>query len=56
MPAYKQAWESKTAGSSMATMKYEAFFEEEEEALAGVKEEMIENAKLRELFPEPTWL
>ncbi len=26
MPAYKQAWESKTAGSSMATMKYEAFF------------------------------
>ncbi len=40
----------------MATMKYEAFFEEEEEALAGVKEEMIENAKLRELFPEPTWL
>ncbi len=37
-------------------MKYEAFFEEEEEALAAVKEEMIENAKLKELFPEPTWL
>jgi hypothetical protein len=29
---------------------------EEEEALAGMKEEMIENAKLKELFPEPTWL
>ena len=56
MPAYKLAWESKTVGSSVATMRYEAFFEEEEEALAGVKEEMIENAKLRALFPEPTWL
>jgi uncharacterized phage-associated protein len=56
MPAYKLAWDSKTVGANSAPMKYETFFEEEEESLVGVKEEMIENAKLRALFPEPAWL
>lgn len=54
MPAYLEAWETRTCGSS--PMRFETFFEEEESALAGVKEEMIENSKLRAIFPEPAWL
>jgi uncharacterized phage-associated protein len=52
-PAYEKAWETKNGQS--ATMRFEDFFEEDEDALSGVKEETIENCALRSAFPEPVW-
>lgn len=49
MPAYKNAWADKPDSSN--PMAFEDFFEEDDEALTGAFEEMIENFKLREAFP-----
>lgn len=54
MPAYEKAWASRTSGS--APMRFEDFFDQDEDALVGVFEEMVENAKLKAVFPEPEWL
>lgn len=56
LPAYEKVWEDpeRTAGS--VPMRFEDFFEEDESSLAGVMEEMIENGKLHEAFPDPSWL
>lgn len=53
-PAYRKAWAASSKGSH--PMEFEDFFEEDEAALVDVREEMIENDKLRKAFPEPTWL
>jgi uncharacterized phage-associated protein len=54
IPAYKTAWGARTLGS--VPMQFEQFFDEDESALVGTKEEMIENDRLRAAFPEPAWL
>ncbi len=53
MIAYKKAWENRT--SQAPTIAFEDFFEEDDDAVAGVREETIENSALREVFPEPNW-
>ncbi len=49
MPAYMNAWNDRGSRES-APMSFEDFFEEDSDALAGVLEEMIEDAELREAF------
>lgn len=36
-------------------MNFADFFEEDSDAVAGVREEVIENCALRSVFPEPVW-
>jgi hypothetical protein len=36
-------------------MAFEDFFEEDEEALAGIREDAIENSALRSVFTEAGW-
>lgn len=55
VPAYEKAWNSKPASSNRESMRFEDFFEEDGEALAGVREEMLENDALRKAFPDPEW-
>jgi len=56
MPAYEKVWEDPDRIGGSVPMSFEDFFEEDEAALAGVLEEMVENCKLREAFPDPAWL
>ncbi len=49
IPAHKNAWADKPDSSN--PMAFEDLFEEDDEALTGAFEEMIENSKLREAFP-----
>jgi uncharacterized phage-associated protein len=56
MPAYEKVWEDPSRIGGSVPMRFEDFFEEDEAALAGVLEEMIENCKLHEAFPDPAWL
>lgn len=51
MAAYRKPWEARRKGSKTALMRYEDFFDEDAGAVAGAREEMIENAKLRKSFP-----
>ena len=51
-PAYKAAWEQRGT-SNRHPMSFEDFFEDDPDALVGVKESMIEDAMLRQRFPEP---
>lgn len=53
-PAYKIAWEQKGI-KNQEPMAFEDFFEDDPDSLAGVKEEMIENCKMRQTFPEPVF-
>jgi uncharacterized phage-associated protein len=53
MPAYEKAWVNRSG--NRAEMQFEDFFEEDENAIAGVMAEAIENCKLRAAFPEPVW-
>jgi len=53
MPAYEKAWSGRSGAS--APMSFELFFEEDEDAVAGVVEEVIENGEIRKVFPEPAW-
>ena len=54
LPAWENAWESRGAAQS-AEMRFEDFFDEDEEALPGAKEEATENSALREYFSEAAW-
>ena len=54
-PSVKNLSDPDRCGGSVR-MRFEDFFDEDEAALAGVLEEMIENCKLREAFPDPAWL
>lgn len=54
MPAYEEAWAHRVSGS--APMEFELFFDEDEDARAGVLEDAIEDDKIRKVFPEPAWL
>jgi uncharacterized phage-associated protein len=53
MPAYQKAWEARTANRGV--MAFEDFFEEDEDAIVGIKEEAIENSRIRALLREPAW-
>ena len=54
LPAWEKAWESRGNGRS-AAMNFEDFFEEDEEAIPGAREEALENSALRSVFPEAGW-
>lgn len=54
LPAWENAWESR-GGARSAEMKFEDFFDEDEEALPGAKEEATENSALRAYFSEAGW-
>jgi len=50
MPAFRKAWAAR--GDALAVeMNYEDFFEEDPDAHAGAREEMLENDALRKAFP-----
>jgi hypothetical protein len=53
-PAYEKAWAVRGNARS-ASMAFEDFFEEDEEALAGIREDAIENSALRSVFTEAGW-
>jgi uncharacterized phage-associated protein len=48
--AYDNAWKKKLKTKDASPMAFEDFFEDDENALSGVKEEMIENHALRIAF------
>lgn len=50
MLAYKKAWRSR-GHKNAARMDFQDFFEEDPDAIAGVLEEVIEDSKLRRVFP-----
>jgi uncharacterized phage-associated protein len=50
MIAYKRAWSEKPEGRNAADMDFEQFFEEDSDAVAGAREEMLEDDVLRKLF------
>jgi uncharacterized phage-associated protein len=50
MPAYRKAWEQRGTGLAVA-MDYEDFFEEDPDAIAGARDEMLETYRLRIAFP-----
>lgn len=52
-PAYEKAWATRTSNS--AVMAFEDFFEDDENAMVGIKEEAIENGLLRAALREPAW-
>ena len=54
LPAYTKAWGNR-GGAMSSAMSFEDFFEEDEHAVVGVCEEMIENDAIRRNFPEPVW-
>ncbi|MHB1937521.1 MAG: Panacea domain-containing protein [Acidobacteriaceae bacterium] len=49
-PAWVNAWNSKQEDKDAAPMKFEDFFEDDPNALSGVKEEMLENQTLKMAF------
>lgn len=53
MAAYDKAWRSRGFLSRKAPMKFEDFFEDDAGAIAGAKEEMIEDHHLRRSFARP---
>lgn len=53
MPAYEKAWGARTG--NRGEMTFEDLFEEDEDAIAGVMQEAIENCRIRDSFPEPVW-
>lgn len=50
MTAYKNAWEDEARGVNNPTMSFEDMFEDDDEALVGAYEEMVENDALRHAF------
>ena len=56
MPAYDRAWSTKDRNKLKAWMRFEDFFQEDADSLAGVRCEMLENDALRKAFPAPGWL
>lgn len=53
MAAYDNAWKSKSVFKKKAEMKFEDFFIDDSDAVAGAKEEMMENCHLRQSFAKP---
>ena len=53
MPAYERAWEARTG--NRGEIRFEDLFEEDENAIAGVMDEALENCRLQQAFPEPVW-
>jgi uncharacterized phage-associated protein len=53
-PAWEKAWESRGSANS-AEMDFEDFFEEDDQALSGVKQQALENSALRSAFPDAGW-
>lgn len=53
MAAYDKAWRSRGLFKKSARMKFEDFFEDDAGAIAGAKEETIENDCLRKSFAKP---
>jgi uncharacterized phage-associated protein len=51
MPAYRRPWEARPEGAQMVLMKYEDFFDEDPDAVAGALDEMQEDSALAEAFP-----
>lgn len=51
LPAYKTAWDHRTNGSPR--MEFEDFFEEDDDAIQGAYEAMIEDFRLREAVAGP---
>ena len=47
-PAYKRAWDRKKEHEKRSAMRFEEFFEDDEDAVPGACEEMLENASLLE--------
>ena len=54
MVAYKKAWENRGSSAS-ERMAFEDFFEEDENAVTGALDEMLENSEIRNAFPKPEW-
>lgn len=50
MPAFRQAWQERPPDKGSVPMEFEAFFEEDAEAVQGVLEEVLENDSLRKAF------
>ena len=50
MTAYKNAWECENRAGNNPVMSFADMFDDDDEALAGAFEEMIENSGLREAF------
>jgi uncharacterized phage-associated protein len=50
MVAYKRAWAEKPQDRNAADMDFEAFFDEDSDAVAGAREEMLEDDLLRKRF------
>ncbi len=50
MTAYKNAWEDEHRVANNPTMSFEEMFDDDDEALAGAYEEMVENNALRQAF------
>jgi uncharacterized phage-associated protein len=53
MAAYDKAWKSKGFFSKSAHMKFEDFFDDDAAAIAGAKDEMVENYCLQKSFAKP---
>jgi uncharacterized phage-associated protein len=53
MAAYDKAWKSRRLFRKSAPMKFEDFFDDDAGAIAGAKEEMIENHHLQKTFAKP---
>lgn len=53
-PAYRTAWE-KRGSANRHPMSFEDFFEDDQDSLAGVKENMIEDFLIHQRFPEPAF-
>lgn len=53
MAAYDKAWRSKGMFKKSARMKFEDFFEDDAGAIAGAREETIENDCLKKSFAKP---
>jgi uncharacterized phage-associated protein len=53
MAAYDRAWKSRKLFRKSSPMKFEDFFDDDAGAVAGAKEEMIENHHLQKTFAKP---
>lgn len=53
MVAYDNAWNARPKSRQASPMKYEDFFEDDASAIAGAREEMIEDYHLRTSFAKP---
>jgi uncharacterized phage-associated protein len=50
MFAYKKAWTERSEGTNGADMDFEAFFEEDSDAVAGAREVMLEDDLVRKII------